>query len=178
MKDLRESQDKEAELLERAVAARDLFARVDVRAPTGGIVEQSIVHTVGGVVSPGEVLMQIVPEDDALQIEARLSPRDIDQVHVGQPSKIRFPAFNQRTTPEISGQVAFISADAARDAQSGAGYYLVRVNLARDEIQRLGGLKLVQGMPAEVFLATGERTMLSYLFKPIADQFTRVFRER
>ena len=135
-------------------------------------------HTVGGVISPGEVLMQIVPEDDALQIEARLSPRDIDQVHVGQASKVRFPAFNQRTTPEISGQVAFVSADAARDAQSGAAYYLVRIDLSREAIARLGALKLVQGMPAEVFLATGERTMLSYLFKPIADQVSRVFRER
>lgn len=178
MKDLRESQDKEAELLERAVAARDLLARVEVRAPTAGIVSQSTVHTVGGVVSPGEVLMEIVPEDDALQIEARLSPRDIDQVHVGQSVKVRFPAFNQRTTPEISGQVAFVSADATRDAQSGATFYLLRVDLSRDAIAHLHGLKLVQGMPAEAFLATGDRTMFSYLFKPIGDQFSRVFRER
>ena len=178
MKELRESQDKDAELTERAVAARDLFNRIDVRAPTAGIVEQSTVHTVGGVVSPGEILMEIVPEKDELQIEAHLSPRDIDQVHVGQASKVRFPAFNQRTTPEISGQVTFISADAEHDPSTNASYYQVRISLSRDEIDHLGALKLVQGMPAEVFLATGDRTMLSYLFKPIADQFSRVFRER
>jgi HlyD family secretion protein len=178
MKDLRESQDKEAELSERAVAARDLFARLDIRAPTAGVVHQLAVHTVGGVASPGEVLMEIVPEQDELKIEGRLSTRDIDQAHVGQPAQARFPAFNQRTTPEISGRVDYISADSAHDPQGGQPYYQVRVSLAREEVERLGGLKLVPGMPAELLLSTGQRTMLSYLFKPIGDQLARVFRER
>lgn len=178
MKDLRESQDKEAELAERAVAAQDQFNRIDIRAPVAGKVHQLAVHTVGGVVSPGEVLMEIVPEKDELQVEAHLPPQDIDQAHVGQATQVRFPAFNQRTTPALEGKVAFIAPDTSQNANGGAAYYRVRVTLARDEIQRLGGMRLVPGMPAEVFLQTGSRTMLSYLFKPISDQLFRVFRER
>lgn len=178
MKDLRESQDKEAELAERATAARDLFSRLDIHAPTAGIVHQLAVHTVGGVAAPGEVLLEIVPERDELKIEGHLSTRDIDQAYVGQTAQTRFPAFNQRTTPEISGRVDYVSADAAHDAQGGTPFYQVRVTLSREEVDRLGGLKLVPGMPAEILLSTGQRTMLSYLFKPISDQFSRVFRER
>jgi len=178
MRDLRESQDKEAELTERAVAARDAFARLDMRAPATGIVHQLAVHTIGGVAAPGEVLLEIVPEKDELQVEAKLSPRDIDQAHVGQTAQARFPAFNQRTTPELSGRVAFISPDAAHDPRTGEASYQVRVTLSREEIDRLGVLKLVPGMPVEVMLATGSRTMLSYLFKPISDQLLRLFRER
>jgi HlyD family secretion protein len=177
MKDLRESQDREAELTERAVAARDLFTRLDIRAPAAGIVQQLAVHTLGGVAAPGEALMEIVPERDALQVEAKLSPRDIDQAHAGQTAQARFPAFNQRTTPELAGRVAFISPDAERDPQGGT-FYQVRVSLPREEVERLGALKLVPGMPVEVLLATGNRTMLSYLFKPISDQLLRIFRDR
>ncbi|RAI23954.1 HlyD family type I secretion periplasmic adaptor subunit [Rhodoblastus acidophilus] len=177
MKDLRESQDKEAELVERAVAVRDLFARLDIRAPAAGRVHQLALHTVGGVAAPGEVLLEIVPDHDELQVEAKLSPRDIDQVRLGQNAQARFPAFNQRTTPELSGQVVFVSPDAARDPQ-GVTFYQVRIALSHEEIERLGGLKLVPGMPVEVLVSTESRTMLSYLFKPISDQLTRVFRER
>jgi HlyD family secretion protein len=176
-KDLREAEDKEAELVERETAARDVLSRIELRAPASGVVHQLAVHTVGGVVSPGEVLMEIVPNADELQIEAHLPPQDIDQAHVGQEAQARFPAFNQRTTPELSGKVSFVSADAARDANGGS-HYVVRVNLSGQEIARLGSLKLVPGMPAEVFLKTGSRTMASYLLKPIGDQFSRMFRER
>ncbi len=178
MKDLREAQDKEAELFERAVAAQDQLDRIDIRAPVAGKVHQLAVHTVGGVVTPGEVLMEIVPEKDELQVEAHLRPQDIDQAHVGQATQVRFPAFNQRTTPALEGKVAFISPDTSQSPNGGAAYYRVRVSLARDELGRLSGLQLVPGMPAEVFLHTGSRTMLSYLFKPISDQLFRVFRER
>lgn len=177
MKDLRESQDREAELTERAVAARDLFTRLDIRAPASGVVHQLAVHTLGGVAAPGEVLAEITPEHDDLLVEAKLSPRDIDQAHLGQTAQARFPAFNQRTTPEISGHVVFLSPDAERDAQGGT-FYLVRVALSREDIERLGGLKLVAGMPVEVILVTESRTMLSYLFKPLSDQLLRIFRER
>ncbi len=178
MKDLREAQDKEAELVERDVAAEDQLNRIDIRAPVSGKVHQLAVHTVGGVVSPGEVLMEIVPEKDELQVEAHLRPQDIDQARIGQATQVRFPAFNQRTTPALAGKVTFISPDTTQDPKGGAPFYRVRVSLARDEIGRLGGLQLVAGMPAEVFLQTGSRTMLSYLFKPIRDQMSRVFRER
>jgi HlyD family secretion protein len=178
MKDLRESQDKEAELAEKAVTAQDLLDRVEIRAPVTGVVHQLAVHTIGGVVLPGEVLMEIVPEKDELRVEAHLPPHDIDQARVGQKAQVRFSAFNQRTTPAIEGQVVFISPDTTQDAKSGTTYYRVRVALSPDEVGRLGGLQLVPGMPSEVFLQTGSRTMLSYLFKPISDQLSRVFRER
>jgi HlyD family secretion protein len=176
MKDLRETQDKEAELVEKSVAARDLLKRVDLRAPTDGIVHQLSVHTIGGVIVPGEVVMEIVPGSDELQIEAKLPPRDVDHVHSGQRTFVRFSAFNQRTTPQLEGVVSYVSADLSHDAQNAnAGYYTVRVTLPSDERKRVGSLRLVPGMPAEVFLQTGSRTMMSYLLKPISDQLLRTF---
>ena len=178
MKDLREAQDKEAELAERVVAAKDQLNHIDLRAPTAGVIHQLSVHTIGGVVTPAEVLMVIVPEADELQIDARLPANDIDQVYKGQNTLVRFSAFNQRTTPELSGVVSHVSADTTKDAQSNATYYTVRISLAGNELARLGGRQLVSGMPAEVFVQTGSRTMMSYLFKPINDQLHRMFRER
>jgi HlyD family secretion protein len=178
MRDLNEAEAKEGELIERKAAAEDQAKRTIVRAPATGTVQELAVHTVGGVVSAGEVMMAIVPDDDALEIDARLSPDKIDQVHLGQTAHVRLSAFNARTTPELSGIVETISADLVRDTQSGAGYYDVRIILPPSEVSRLGKLQLVPGMPAEVFLQTGDRTMLSYLFKPITDQLSRMFRER
>lgn len=178
MKDLREAQGKEAELVERSVSARDLLNRIDIRASASGVVHQLAVHTIGGVVAAGEVIMEIVPDKDSLQIEARLQPHDIDQVRIGQKSLVRFPAFNQRTTPQLSGSVSYISADLSHDKQTNAAYYTVRTTLPGEERRRLGELHLISGMPVEVFLQTGSRTMLSYLFKPITDQIQRAFNER
>jgi membrane fusion protein, type I secretion system len=178
MKDLREAQDKEAELVEKIVAAQDLLRRLDLSAPTSGIIQQLSVHTVGGVISPGEVVMEIVPDSDALQIEARLPPQDIDHVHSGQRSYVRFSAFNQRTTPQLEGVVSYVSADLSRDPRTNAAYYTIRVILTKKERRRLGNLQLVSGMPAEVFLETGSRTMMSYILKPISDQLQRTFSER
>jgi HlyD family secretion protein len=154
-----------------------LLRRVDLRAPTDGIVHQLSVHTVGGVITPGEVVMEIVPESDELQIEAKLPPQDIDHVHTGQRSYVRFSAFNQRTTPQLEGIVSYVSADLSHDRQANANaaYYTVRVTLPPAERHRLGSLQLVSGMPAEVFLQTGSRTMMSYLLKPISDQLLRTF---
>jgi HlyD family secretion protein len=180
MKDLREAQDKEGELIERVVAAKDQVAHIDLRAPVTGTIHQLSVHTVGGVVTPAEVMMVIVPESDELQIDAHLPPDQIDQVHKGQNAQVRFPAFNQRTTPELAGIVTHVSADITRDPQqqSGPGYYTVRVSLPPKEFTRLGDRQLIAGMPAELFIQTGSRTMMSYLFKPITDQLARMFRER
>jgi HlyD family secretion protein len=180
MKDLREAQDKESELIEKVVAAKDQVAHIDLRAPVTGTVHQLAVHTVGGVVTPAEVMMVIVPESDELQIDAHLPPDQIDQVRKGQNAQVRFPAFNQRTTPELTGVVAHVSADITHDQQqpNGPGYYTVRVSLPPKEFTRLGDRQLIAGMPAELFIQTGSRTMMSYLFKPITDQLSRMFRER
>ena len=177
-KDLREVQGKIAELVERKVAAEDQLKRIDIRAPQNGMVHQSTVHTVGGVITPGEAIMLIVPEADALTVEAKLAPQDIDQVRVGQTAALRFSAFSQRTTPELDGVVSRVSADLTTDQRTGAAYYVVRIMLSDSELARLEGLRLVPGMPVEAFIRTGERTVLSYVMKPFTDQITRSFRSR
>jgi HlyD family secretion protein len=177
-KDLRESQDKESELAERNVASQDLMNRIQLRAPASGVVHQLAVHTIGGVIAPGEVVMEIVPDADDLEIQAKLPPKDVDQVRVGQETLVRLSAFNQHTTPQLHGVVSYVSADLTHDKQTDAAYYTVKVTLPSNELHRLSGLQLVSGMPAEVFLQTGSRTMMSYLLKPIADQLQRSFSER
>jgi HlyD family secretion protein len=178
MKDLREAQDRQSELTEKNIAAQDQLQRIDIRAPVAGTVHQLSVHTIGGVIRPGDVIMEIVPDNDGLEIEARLPPNEIDQVRRAQTAFLRFSAFNQRTTPQVGGEVSYVSADLSHDTQNNSAYYSVRVTLSGDERRRLGEVRLVSGMPVEVFLQTGSRTMMSYLFKPILDQFHRMFNER
>jgi HlyD family secretion protein len=178
MKDLREAQDKEAELSEKVVSAKDQLNHIDLRAPVNGIVHELAVHTVGGVVTPAEVVMVIVPEGDELQIDAHLPPDQIDQVHKDQDAQVRFPAFNQRTTPAITGIVSRVSADISKDQPNSAGYYTVRISLPGDQLAKIGDRQLISGMPAEVFIQTTSRTMMSYMFKPITEQLQRMFRER
>ena len=177
IKDLRETQGKLAELSERRIAAEDQLKRVDIRAPQSGIVHQLAVHTVGGVVTQSEPIMLIVPEGDALVIEVRIAPQDIDQVHPGQPAFVRFPAFNQRTTPEFNGDVQRVAADITKEQQTNQFYFIARITLSEPELKRLGQLKLVPGMPAEVHIKTTERTAMSYLVKPLSDQIARAFTE-
>jgi HlyD family secretion protein len=180
MKEMREAQDKESELTQKVVAARDQLNRVEIRSPTSGVVHQLTVHTIGGVVTAGEVIMEIVPDSDDLQIEAKLPPVDIDHVHLDQEVLVRFSAFNQRTTPQLHGVVSYVSADLTQDAQNkstSSSSYTIRVKLTADELKHLGNLQLVSGMPAELFLQTGSRTMMSYLLKPITDQLKRTFSE-
>ena len=178
VKELGETQGKAAELEQRGVAARDIIDRIELRAPTSGIIHQLAAHTIGGVIRAGDAIMEVVPDSDDLQIEARLQPNDIDQVQVGQKALIRFSAFNQRVTPQLVGLVSYVSADVSHDQQSNAAYFTVRMTLPDEERRRLAGLQLVSGMPAEVFMQTGSRTMMSYLLKPLTDQFNRAFVER
>jgi HlyD family secretion protein len=178
VKELGETQGKESELVERSVAARDLLDRIEIRSPASGVIHQLSAHTIGGVIRAGDAIMEVVPDTDDLQIEARMQPGDIDQVRTGQTAFIRFSAFNQRVTPQLTGVVSYVSADTSRDQQTNASYFTVRVMLPEDERRRLAGLQLVSGMPAEVFMQTGSRTMMSYLLKPVTDQFQRAFVER
>ncbi|PRD42923.1 hypothetical protein C5748_14240 [Phyllobacterium phragmitis] len=146
-------------------------------APQSGAVHQLAVHTVGGVVSPADVIMLIVPASDDLALEAQIAPQDIDQLQLGQKAVLRLSAFNQRTTPELQGQVGRIAADLTQDQRTGLSYYLVRIFISADELAKLDELALVPGMPAESFIQTGERTALSFLVKPLSDQINRAFRE-
>jgi HlyD family secretion protein len=190
LKDLREATAKEAELAERRIAAEDQLRHIDIRAPQAGLVHQLAVHTVGGVVAQGEALMLIVPELDALVVEARIAPQDIDHVRAGQPAFIRFTAFDQRTTPEFQARVTRISADLTKEPETGNAYFVARLALNRPPVDLENGVgdgngndatknfTLVPGMPAEVHIRTGERTALSYFLKPLGDQFIRAFTER
>jgi HlyD family secretion protein len=186
MRELRELQAKLAELVERRIAADDQLRRVELRAPQSGIVHQLTAQTIGGVVAPGDTLMVIVPQDDELVVDVRLAASDVDSIHPGQSAWVRFPAFNQRMTPEIEGRVQRISADVVRDlnvqraqqAEPGREHYIVRVELPAGSRGKLGKLALLPGMPAEVHFRTGDRSIVSYLLKPLNDQIGSTFRER
>ena len=158
--------------------AEDQLRRVDIRAPQDGMVEQSTVHTVGGVITAGDAIMMIVPQADDLQVEAKVNPQDIDKLQIGQKTLLRLSAFNQRTTPELNGVVSRVSPDVTTDQRTGQSYYTIRVSMPPQEIARLGEVKLIPGMPAEAFVQTGDRTVISYLMKPLSDQLMRAFREK
>jgi HlyD family secretion protein len=178
-KDLRETNDKTGEFVERKVTAEDQLRRIDIRAPQDGMVLQSTVHTVGGVITAGDAIMMIVPQADDLSVEAKVNPQDIDKLQIGQKTLLRLSAFNQRTTPELNGKVTRVSADVTTDQRTGQSYYTIRVSMPPEEVARLGAEnKLIPGMPVEAFVQTGDRTMFSYLMKPLSDQLMRSFREK
>ena len=177
-KDLADTRTKVSEFVERKIATDDQLKRIDIRAPQDGIVQQLTVHTVGGVVAAGETIMLIVPDADTLMVEVKIAPQDIDQLYLGQQANLQFPAFNVRTTPEIAGKVSLISADITQDQRTGVSYYSARIRLNTSEIAKLGDVKLIPGMPVIAYIKTGERTMLSYLTKPLRDQAERAFKEK
>ncbi len=178
-KNLADIRGHTSEYVEKKVAAEDQLRRIDIRAPQDGIVHQLTAHTVGGVISPqGDPIMLIVPETDLLSAEVRIAPQDIDQVHIGQRAVMRFSAFSQRTTPELNGEVTRISADVTQDAKTGNSFYTLRINAPDSELARLNGLRLLPGMPVESFIQTGERTVITYLTKPLWDQVHKAWREK
>ncbi len=177
-RELREVQGQIGEFVERRIASEDQLRRTNIIAPLSGVVHQLAVHTVGGVVTPAEPIMLIVPEGDALLLEAHVSPKDIDVIREGQNARIRLSAFSQGTTPELQGLVTHVAADLTVDPSTGLSYYVIRVSTAPGSARTIPDLTLVPGMPAEVLVQTGERTALSYLIKPLADQLARAFREQ
>ncbi|MEM7719203.1 MAG: HlyD family type I secretion periplasmic adaptor subunit [Pseudomonadota bacterium] len=175
--ELRDIQFRELELTEKLRGLTERMTRLDVRAPVGGIVYGSTIFAENAVIRPADPLMYIIPQDQPLIVSARVDAIHIDQVHVGQTASLRFPAFNQRITPEVAGTVLKVSADILRDEATGLSYY--RVNVVPDpfELVKLADQTLLPGMPVETFLKTTERTPLSYLTKPLTDYFQRSFRE-
>jgi len=169
---------KISELKDRHMAIADRLSRTDIRAPITGIVNELNIHTIGGVITPAEVLITIVPHNAKLNIEFKLNPASIDQVDVGRPARLRFPAFNQRVTPELKGEVTHVSPATAIDPASGEVYYAGKISVSPEELAKLGESALLPGMPVEVYVMTQERTALSYLVKPVTDQFNKAFRER
>jgi membrane fusion protein, epimerase transport system len=164
------------QLLERMRAIQDQYGRLDVRAPVSGVVVNMSAHTVGGVVAPGSLILDIVPDNDELMIEAQVRPADIDGVKSGLSADVRFPAFNSTDIPRLSGAVTRVSADRLTNS-SGAPYFLVRVQVSEQELARLGGLSLIPGMPAEILIKKNERTLLQYLLSPVTHGIWTAFRE-
>ena len=176
--ELRDGETKIGELLERKVTAEDELKRIDIRAPIDGVIHQSNVFTIGGVITAsGDPLMLVVPESDSLIVEVKVATQDIDHVHISQSALLRFSAFSRDTTPEIEGTVSHVSADAVANEKSGLTYYTVRIGVTADQMARLGKVAPVPGMPVEAFIRTGERTAISYFLKPLMDQMARAFRE-
>jgi HlyD family secretion protein len=179
IQELRDNTAQQAELVERRIAAEDQLKRIDIRAPQSGVVHELEVNTVGGVINQAETLMLIVPEGEELTVEARIATHDIDQVLNGDKTAfVRFSAFDTHTTPELNGNIVSVSADLTIDQMTGVPYYLARISIPRAELAKLKQKRLVPGMPAEIYVRTQNRTVLSYLFKPIEDQMERAFRER
>lgn len=176
-KELTDVEAKIAEAQERRVAVTDQLTRLDLKAPMDGYIYQLSIHTVGGVVNAGEPLMLLAPDTRTLTVEAKIATRNIDQIHIGQTVDIRFSAFDQRTTPEVDGNVTSVSPDAIADQRTGATYYTVRITPSKEGIAKLSGLSLYPGMPAEVFIKVADRTVISYLTKPLTDQMRHTFRE-
>jgi HlyD family type I secretion membrane fusion protein len=179
-RDLRTVDAKISELNERKLAVEDRLARTEIKAPVAGYVNELFVYTIGGVITPAAKLATIVPENADLRFEVKISPVDIDQVREGQPARVRLSAFNRTTTPEMKAKVTMVSPASARDrdASNGQEHYIAYVQLVEDALPHLKGIRLVPGMPVEVYISTQERTAASYLTKPFTDQMSRAFRER
>jgi len=179
MKELRDNEARHGELEQKRIAAEDQLRRVDILAPQSGLVHQLNVHTVGGVINPGEPVMLIVPENDRMVIDAKIAPHDIERLLNSKSALIRFPAFNSHTTPELEAKLKRVGGDVIVDPQTHETYYMARVELLEGELAKLGeGNKLLPGMPADVQIRTESRTALSYLVKPLSDQITKGWRER
>jgi HlyD family secretion protein len=165
------------ELSDRITAVEDRLQRTDIKAPIAGRINELSVYTVGGVITPAEVLATIVPEGADLSIEVQLPTTAIDQIHLGQVARVRFSAFNHRTTPELQAKVSYISPATSTGSPDMPPYYLGNVELVDGELEKLAGLELMPGMPVEVYLTTQEQTALAYFVRPLVDQYERALRE-
>jgi len=165
------------DIRERLRSVEERIQRSQIRAPASGMVLGLKVHTLGAVIAAGQPILEIVPDNADLIIEARVNPNDIDRVAAGKPADVRFSAFNSAMTPVIEGVVEQISADSLLDQNSGQSYYLARIILTRKGMEDLGQQSLLPGMPAEVLINTGSRTLLSYLLQPASNWMARSLNE-
>jgi HlyD family secretion protein len=175
--ELDEKQTEIAKLREERIAAMDRLQRLDIHAPISGYLHQLEVHTIGGIVAPGDRLVSIIPADDELIVEAKIAPNDVDQVAPSQEARLRLTGLDRRTTPELYADVMDVAADLTTDQQTGVSYYVARLRIDEEDIEKVGAENLRPGMPVEVFVSTGTRSILSYLIKPIADQIQHAMRE-
>jgi len=174
--ELRDVENEQSALREKEITALNELKHIEITAPIAGAVHQLAIHTVGGVITSAETLMQIVPQGSELTVEARIAPQDVDQLALGQSATLRLTAFNRNTTPELSGSLTHISADLETDQQTGATFYRAAIAIPKPEIVRLGDLALIPGMPVETFIRINDRTVISYFAKPLRDHASRAFR--
>ncbi len=174
---LRDVQVDIADLKERLLIAQDVLERIEIRAPRAGVIQGIKFHTIGGVVKPGDVLMEIAPNDEELIVNAQVKTTDRDSVAIGQQAEIRLTALNARTTPVIYGYVISVSGDSLIDPRTNFPYFLTRIEIPSEERKKLGSVRLTAGMPADALIQTGERTALTYLLKPVIDAFARGLNE-
>ena len=175
--ELRASESELSDLTEQLVAAENDVKQIDIVAPVSGTVHNMTITTLGGVVTPANPIMDIIPDAGLFVIESQVEPAAIDQIFIGQATTVRLSAFNQRTTPELNGNVSAISANTLVDPITALPYYTVKITIPKVEMERLNGLTLVPGMPAEAFMQTDKRSAMNYLLKPATDQLNRAFRE-
>jgi HlyD family type I secretion membrane fusion protein len=177
-RELREIETQLSELNEKRFVIEDTLSRTEIRAPISGLINDLNVNSVGGVISPADILATIVPEEAELVFKARVPAVQIEQVETGYAARMRFVAFDQNETPEIEGTVSYVAAAATSDPAMPGDFYTINVDVTPDQLARLGGKSLRPGMPVEVYVTTAERSALSYLIKPFSDQFARAFKER
>ncbi|MEJ8308250.1 HlyD family type I secretion periplasmic adaptor subunit [Agrobacterium larrymoorei] len=175
--DLTTTETSIVEYEERRAAALDQLKRLEITSPVQGRVHQIAINNVGAVVQPGAVLMRVVPDRQAFEVEVRLTPKDIDQIHLDQSAEIRFTAFNLSVTPDMPGKVVFVGPDLQIDPRTNEAYYTVKLRIDETHIASLNGKGLYPGMPAEVFIKIGDRNVASYFTKPLSDRFSKAFRE-
>lgn len=178
LSELRQVTAETNDLAQQYRATTEQLRRVEIRAPASGVVHEISVATVGGVIAPGATLMQVISAEQGLVVDAGIEPQFIDQLARDQPATVRFPALSRDITPELPARVHTISPTSVVDERSGAAFYRVELRIAADDLARLQAYSVVPGMPVEVFLRTGDRSILSYLLKPLTDQFQRALRER
>lgn len=175
--ELRDVEVRRSELIEKINILRRKLVRMEITAPTSGIVFGSEIFTLNAVIPPANPIMYIIPQDQALIVSAKIAAKDIDQISAGQTATLRFTALDQKFTPEITGHVITVSADAVLDENTGISYYEAEVAPIEEELAKLGDQALIPGMPVETYIRTAERSPLNYLTKPLTDYFYRAFRE-
>ncbi len=175
--ELRQAESQVAELAERIRASTDILERTEIRAPQNGVVADLQIHTPGGVIAPGEDILDLVPENDDLIVEAQVRPEDIDVVHLGLLAQVQLTAFNRRTTPAVDGKLIYLAADRSVDQKSGLAYYKALIEVDPKSLAELDHVKLYPGMPATAFIATGSRVAIDYFIAPVTDSLNKVFRD-
>jgi len=176
--DLRDVQVKLLEIGPKVSSAKETLRRTEIRSPYPGVVVGLTAFSVGGVISPGEKIMDVVPEKGGLIVEATVAPEDVKDLHVGMRAEVHLTAYKQRTVPIIHGKVLQVSADRLTDTKTGTGYYLAQVKVDEQELAELKDVRLAPGMPALVMIPTGERSALDYLLRPLTDSLRKSFREQ